>query len=522
MDDTVKQSKFGKALGVIGTSAASRSAIIYNAGNVVDSLRKPINKDESRLGNTLESIKSFLMNRSRLLQKTAGFSSVLKDVFGDDSKTKFKEGENQPKGTADTKILDFLQSKDNQYITTLAEGNSHLKEIVTILTDQSNTIKKILGVSTEASEASKERAAFDTVSRGNGASGNLGSAALGGGAALGVAASAESPAESNDSFGLGDLAVLGVETTGLAAIAGTLWGKTKALGTGIKNIISSTASRATAGIASLRPKIPANTPKIVPKIVPKSTGNWIRKLKVFGRVAGKLLGPVGIADTVVSIGTAITEEKKRTEESERLTREGDFAGAAKLWEGVPQNPYLKGEYSPVNPEYWEKNAAKIQKEWDDGAASREKKLNDEILEKQFNDRSLEQGGIPVDPMGNSGGSSSVTPIEPLVIPPKESIIDSMPTDPMGNPLPMIYDNPRPSPTNIIPNLKSRESALSFLSDSFQASIRPSSSQNSSPVIVKQGDKTSINNGGNVTNNIITGGSSLSLPQLQYNLPSNAN
>lgn len=167
-----KNEMFGKVFGTLSQSVMMSSPVLRSAFNVADMFRKPEEgSKETRLGNVLEGIKDYMTNQSKVLRNIVGVAEFTKDLLEDkkkeekQSETKTPEKSEGGKPKENNSIVEYLDRKDNPYITAFNEGNVLLERIAKTLEQQLEYTRVMLKLDEEANEMARIKNDLDKVSR---------------------------------------------------------------------------------------------------------------------------------------------------------------------------------------------------------------------------------------------------------------------------------------------------------------------------------------------------------------------
>lgn len=566
-----KSELFGKVFGAMSQSVVMSSPVFRQAIDVADMFRKPDEESkETRLGNILGSIKDYMSNQSKVIRNIVGVVEFTKDILDDekkkdetkDDKSKTKDDGAKPKG--ESSIIDYLEKKDNPYITAFNESNVLLERIAKSVEAQLEYTRRMLKLDEEASEMAKIKTDLDKVSRSDAARAR----------ALQQPRDAQGrftkdeKKEDGDGLGFDDI------LTGLGGL-GVLKGGKGALGRLIR------------GGAKAAPKI---TPRIAPgaagaaaaegsaaaKGAGKGLGKGLGKVGGALKGLGRFLGPLNLALGAYDIYNTVTDDELDAREKTIGVSEtvggmgGAAAGAAAgaaigsvvpvvgtaiggiaggllgyfggSWLGETAGEAIAGDGVEDNlvPEYdamgnptggYIEAVPSTPPETEPTTPPIEDKLSDDEFNKLMARRTeLLTRGDQILFDENNNLKESITPEQQQELDIMDKELDiihkrleqdsryrgSISIVPQGN-----ADEIKPSaslnPTAIQPDYAAKQSQLDYITGQTVPTTVASAAPPSNPVMLQNQSPTTINSGGNVTN-IIMNNDSLALPQQAFNLP----
>ena len=305
-EETYKDnSKFQKIFGAIAQSVVMSSPVLQKTVGVVEAFKKPEDPKQTRLGNALGSLKDFAIGQSKLMRDLIGLKEFAEDLLKSESANKAKEpgqpgtggnqGNDPTKSNNVSDLIEYLNNKENPYLTVFNENNVLLEKISKTLEEQLNYTKAMFKVNTEAAELAKNKAELDKVSRIDAARAR---AAAQPRDAQGRFIRQEQQAEEGGGFGLDDI------LSGLGMLG---------LGKGIKRGIRGITRSPTVGSRGLG-KLP--------------------KIGGIAKGLGRILGPLSIALSAYDIYSTATDETLTEDEKTIGISEsvgglgGSLAGAA--------------------------------------------------------------------------------------------------------------------------------------------------------------------------------------------------
>lgn len=391
-----------------------------------------------------------------------------------------------------SKVVEYLEDKDNKYSKSLDQANARLERIIEILQEQVDIMKMTADINEEMNERSLEAKRLGTVGRTP--SDTLRSSLLPGEPPVRPdMAQMDDPRQQEDGGGgvLGGIMnFLGENWELIAGGSALALGKTR-LGRMASTVFSKLPGKAAIGRFMTKMPGAGAATGLLSKAAP-----WLGRA---GGVASKFLGPLSMG----LIGKDIYDFGKQAVDKSEALRERypDLRG---LNLGLAQEQYLVE--SPDND--------------GDGIPDM---LADAVKEAKRNgtfDRNMRELDARARATVNGKGWVTENPTPGPLLPQTEKFMGdepgSMMTPQNGTDEIMKYLDSLQSPSAM-----RTQSNLDVVGKAAMPQV-PVETTKSAPVIVnKQGGPTNINNGGNVTN-IIMGGSSLTLPQLAYNLPSALN
>ena len=309
-----KKEILSSIFGAASQSLVMNSPIIRNMVGMSDAFRKP-SENETRLGNAISSLKDYITRQSRLMQNIAGFTDFAKDLIKTETKNENEEktkedtsstNQKSEKAKENTTIVEYLDRKDNQYISVFNENNILLERIAKTLEEQLSYAKTTLALTKEANELSKIQSDLDKVSRSDNSVVPI--------IAPGPPVAYEEllNANKNKNEEEGSSWVNNLLGSSLAAMGGL-----GLLGRGKKAVSSAFGKGAKA------------MGRILPKIAPGAGGALSKGLKGVLRGAGRFAGPANIGLGMLDLYSTFSDDTLDAREKTIATGEtiGGMAGA---------------------------------------------------------------------------------------------------------------------------------------------------------------------------------------------------